>query len=432
MRMILLVTILFQSLVISMQARSEESFRPHPMDAVAIADCHVHMVDFLQNGGYLHNGREVPPQVSHTLPAGSRHLRIELLLWKMNQCNISHAMICGMPFVKKWSEDDPFRSTYYLHSSSRVVRARDTDYTIALAIEDFRAAHPDRFKKEFPRIYPFICGFNGTDVGAVGMIIKRIKEFPGVWKGIGEVMSRHDDLTNLSLGERPRADHSSLFRIYDFAGDHGLPVSLHHNLAPISHDGVDHGTRYLGELIHSFEEFPKTVFILCHAGVSRRIVMNDLTDIIDEQILAKHKSHVYVDLSWVVFEDYMVQNDEHAQPVADEDGDPSIKAEWIELIEKYRDNFMLGSDVVADFREYHGQIRKYNALLKHLRPKTREKVASGNFVRIMPKKGLTLPHEYVYPEKRYTHYDGPLPSEDDPRYDRSPSKAATVAPDIHP
>jgi len=143
----------------------------HPMEAVPVADAHVHLLDFLQNGGYLLDGKEELPKVGDALPSGSRHFRLLLLLQKMDECNVSHAMVSGMPFVKKWSEDESFRSGYYLSSSSRVTRARDTDYMIALAFEDFRRREPERFEKEFPRLYPFICGFNGTDLGAVGMIV---------------------------------------------------------------------------------------------------------------------------------------------------------------------------------------------------------------------------------------------------------------------
>lgn len=400
------LTIVLQICFVS-AAIAADPFAPHPMDSVPIADAHVHMLDFLQNGAYLHNGNEIPPKVSDALPSGSRHLRLELLLWKMDRCNVSHAMVSGMPFVKKWAEDDPFRSTYYLSSSSRVVRARDTDYAIALAVEDFRRAHPDRFETEFKRLYPFLCGFNGTDVGAVGMIIKRIKEFPGVWKGIGEVMSRHDDLTNLTLGERPRANHSALFRIYDFAGEYGLPVSLHHNIAPIAHDGKDHGTRYLREIIDSFKTFPRTKFIWCHAGISRRIVVDDLVPI-HAHILERFGDHVFIDLSWVVFEDYMILRDAEGDVIYDDDGDARIRQEWIQLIEKYPDNFILGSDIVADFRKYHSEIRKYNSLLKVLTPETRVKVGNGNFVRVMPEHGVTIPADYVYDESRYTRYKGPL------------------------
>ena len=47
------------------EAHADDSFKRHPMDSVPVADCHGHLVDFLQNGGYLLNGREVhPPSLS--------------------------------------------------------------------------------------------------------------------------------------------------------------------------------------------------------------------------------------------------------------------------------------------------------------------------------------------------------------------------------
>ena len=69
---------------------------------------------------------------------------------------------------------------------------------------------------------------------------------------------------------------------------------------------------------------------------------------------------------------------------------------------------MLGSDIVADVRKYHAEIRKHNALLKRLKPATRVKVGNANFLRVMPKEGVSLPYGYVYPEDRFTRYEGPL------------------------
>ena len=215
------------------------------------------------------------------------------------------------------------------------------------------------------------------------------------------------NLTSLTLVERPRENHSALFRVYDFAGEHGLPVSIHHNIAPIAHDGKDHGTRYLREILDAFQTFPKTTFIWCHAGISRRIVVDDSVPMHD-QILARHGDHVFVDLSWVVFEDYMVLQDEERHVLYDDDGDARIRQEWVNLVEKYPDNFLLGSDIIADFRKYHAEIREYNALLKRLKPEARVKVGDENFIRVMPKKGMSLPAGYVYPEKRFTRYQGPL------------------------
>ena len=379
----------------------------HAMDSVPIADAHLHLLDFLQNSGYLLNGKEIPPTAAHTLPISKSHLRLELLLAKMDDANISHAMVSGLPFVKKWSEDDPYRSKYYLDSSSRVIRARDTDYVIALAFRSFQMADPERYKREFPRLFPFICGFNETDLGAVDMIAKRIIEFPGLWKGIGEIMSRHDDLTNLSTGERPRANHPALFRVFDFAGIHGLPVSIHHNIAPVSPGKKDRQMRYLDELLDAFDEFPQTTFIWAHAGISRRIVVDKLTEILDQQVLTHHHNHVLLDLSWVVYEDYLLARDDEGHVIRDEDGDEIIRQEWLDLIHKFPDNFLLGSDKVGDFRTYKEEIRKFNPLLRQLKSGVRERVSSLNWLRIVPKKGITLDPSYKYPETRYIQKSPP-------------------------
>lgn len=407
MRLVLATALLLTGLAWSVTETSQQS---HPMDAIPIADAHLHLLNFLQNSGYLLDGVEIPPAAAHTLPITKSHLRIELLLAKMDEANVSHMMVSGLPFVKKWSEDDPYRSTYYLDSNSRVTRARDTDYVIALAFRSFAAADPERYRREFPKLSPFICGFNETDLGAVDMIAKRIIEFPGLWKGIGEIMSRHDDLTNLATGERPRANHPALFRIYDFAGIHGLPVSIHHNIAPVSPGKRDTGMRYLNELLDAFKEFPQTTFIWAHAGISRRVVVDDLVDILDQQVLSLHKGHVLLDLSWVVYEDYLLVKDAHGRIMQNEDGDAMVHQTWLDLIQKFPNSFLLGSDKVGDFRTYRQEIRKFNALLKQLPPDVRERVARLNWLRIVPKQGITLASNYKYPETRYTQKSPPLRS----------------------
>ncbi len=381
-------------------------------EQIPIADAHFHLLDFLQNSAYLdpQSGEETPPVAARSLPHFESHNRLKLFLQKMDEANVSHAMVSGMPFVKKWSEDVPLRSKYYLDSGSRVIRARDTDYVVALSFMAFQAAEPQRYEQEFPRLAPFICGFNETDLGAVDMITKRITEFPGLWKGIGEVMSHHDDLTNLTTGERPRANHPAMFRIFDFAGEFGLPVSIHHNIGPISPDGSPRPAQYLGELLEAFEEFPQTIFIYAHAGISRRVVVENLTKILDRYVLTAHQAHVLIDLSWVVFEDCLLDKDQNGNVKHDPiTGDPLIREEWIDLIHKFPDNFLLGSDKVGDFTgdKYKKEIRKFDPLLRQLKPEVAEKVASRNWLRIVPKKGLTLPQGYKYPEFRYTQRSSP-------------------------
>ncbi len=361
-------------------------------EQLQINDAHVHLVDFLQNGDFLENGELLASSPAASLRSGERGKRIEALLHVMDQANVGHAMVNGLAFLKKWSEDDPERPAYYLDSDSRMVRARDTDFIVALAVQDFRASHPASAEAQLERIHPFIAGVDVTDLGGVDMIVKRVKEFPGVFHGIGELMSRHDDLTNLVTGERPRGNHPALFRIYDFAGEFNMPVSIHHNIAPISPSGEVKEPLYLPELLDAFREFPKTRFILCHVGISRRIVVRDLVGIAD-RILAEHADHVYFDLSWVVFPNYVLED---------------LDA-WVRLIEKYPENFLLGSDVVGKFGNYRAEIRVFDELLSQLKPETARKLAGENFMTVMPRKGLVLPDDYTYPEMKYTRDSAPKP-----------------------
>ena len=103
-------------------------------------------------------------------------------------------------------------------------------------------------------------------------------------------------------------------------------------------------------------------------------------------MLADHKNHVYIDLSWVVLQDYVLKDS---------------KA-WAALIAKYPNNFMVGSDIVGSLRQYVATIRAYDKLFAALDNEDLVKrVASANFIRLMPQKGVTLPATYKYPENKY-------------------------------
>lgn len=56
---------------------------------VVIADAHVHLLDFLQNGDHLENGVIVEKVPGAALPAGQRGKRIEAVLWAMGRANVS-------------------------------------------------------------------------------------------------------------------------------------------------------------------------------------------------------------------------------------------------------------------------------------------------------------------------------------------------------
>lgn len=396
-------------------AQEEESASPPTVEVYA--DCHVHLLDFLQNGEFWNDdhrfpggrlGRQQATGRFVSLPFGERGRRIEGLIESMNTARVAHAFVCGMPYIKQWSANEPFmRPRYYLDSPSRVMPARDSDIAVASAIVDYRQAHRDDPEKlrNLERIHPSICGFDITDLGSVDLIIKRIKEFPGIWESIGEVMSRHDDLTNLTTGDRPRADHPALARICRFAGEHHLPVSIHHNIAPISRDEDEIKLPYyLDEFIELVDYCrsgnagceQSTIFIWCHSGISRRIVVENLPFWINE-VLSSYGDQLYIDLSWVVLNDYVL---------------PDLDA-WVDLITRYPERFMIGSDVVGKVSQMRAALRPYDRLLRALPEEIRPLVAHDNFKNLfatlaarrnaagLGDKGIVLPHEYEYPEQAH-------------------------------
>lgn len=383
------------------------------VQAQPYGDCHFHLLDFLQNGEFDNRDGAFPCNASglmkdgryFQLPYGERHRRLTGLIDVTDKHNIADVVVCGMPFVKKWAEDDFFlRPKYYLDSSSRVKAARDTDLQVAAAFMDYkrRFAGDKTQLDKLTRLHPFVCGLDTTDLGAVDLAIKRIREYPGVWEGLGELMSRHDDLTNLTTGERPRANHPSFIRLFKFAGRVSLPVSIHHNVAPISRNEselkqplyLDEFLALLKNTIHDAANAanrPKVIW--CHAGISRRIVVENYRQTL-ERILDEYHEYLYLDLSWVVLGAYVYKNLE----------------EWVALIQKYPDNFLIGSDSVGKYSGIPMELKKYQALLSALPAETRSKVAYKNLASILDKSeaernrkgfgkgGITLPHEFSLPE----------------------------------
>ena len=383
------------------------------VQAQPYGDCHFHLLDFLQNGEFDNRDGAFPCNESglmkdgryFQLPYGERHRRLTGLIDVTEKHNIADVVVCGMPFVKKWAEDDFFlRPKYYLDSSSRVKAARDTDLQVAAAFMDYKrqfAGDKTQLDK-LTRLHPFVCGLDTTDLGAVDLAIKRIREYPGVWEGLGELMSRHDDLTNLTTGERPRANHPSFIRLLKFAGRVSLPVSIHHNVAPISRNEsefkqplyLDEFLALLKNTIHDESNAanrPKVIW--SHAGISRRIVVKNYRQTL-ERILDDYHENLYLDLSWVVLGTYVYKNLD----------------EWVALIQKYPDNFLIGSDSVGKYSGIPMELKKYQALLSALPAETRSKVAYKNLASILDKSeaerhrkgfgkgGITLPHEFSLPE----------------------------------
>jgi hypothetical protein len=300
----------------------------------AVVDNHLHYLDFVQKTDGF-----------------------ESLVRAMDAAGVEKAVVFGIPMVKMWTESDPLPPVYYMDTDSRAYYYSGTDFILAHDL----ARQPREVQGRF---FPFLCGLNPVDLNAADQAEMLLRMHPGFWKGIGELMSRHDDLTALTYGEPPRADHPALMRVYQLGARHKLPVLLHHNIS----SAWKREPIYLKELENAVRANPQTTFIWAHAGISRRV---DVPTLLPElrRVLAAYPN-LAIDISWVVYPDYIAKDKESMN-------------RWVAFIEEYPDRVMIGSDKVAHWAGYGEEITKYHGLLDRLKPATAVQVAKGNILRIL-------------------------------------------------
>ncbi len=306
-------------------------------------DAHLHYVDFMQQSD------------------GSG-----AMLAAMDKAGVEEAWLFGLPVVKKWQQDAPRRPRYYLGDEAPLYYYSATDDIVAGAV----LALPEDQRR---RLAPFISGFNPTDMNAARHVEALIQRYPGLWRGIGEGITRHDDLTALTAGETARANHPALMKVYRLAGRYDLPVLLHSNLTSLREETPI----YLGELEDALKSNPDTRFVLAHAGTSggveeRQAPLATLNEII--RVLLERYDNLYVDLSWSVREHYLI-----------EDGEP--RPAWVALIRDHPDRFVLGSDVVGHFDSIGEILGEYRPLLDALPDPVAAKLKADNARALLPAHG---------------------------------------------
>jgi hypothetical protein len=307
-----------------------------------IVDSHLHFLDFTQDSD------------------GFRALADA-----MDVCGVSEAVVFGMPMVKKWDFLMNERPLYYLSNDSRCYYYSGTDFILANELLSL----PEELRRRF---HPFCCGFDCTDKYAATQIERLLQMYPNFWCGIGELMSRHDSLTALTYGEGIRMDSPAFRMIYDLAADYGLPVLIHHNLAPqYGKDPI-----YEEELSRALDYNRNCRIIWAHVGVSREIDLEDLLIIAGN--LLHDNSNLYVDISWLFFENYV-----RGDLLKGVEDNGIFVDMWATLIEKYPDRFMIGSDVTGHWANYPKEISKYYLLLNRLTPETAENLCRKNVLSLI-------------------------------------------------
>jgi len=308
------------------------------------SDAHLHYVDFFQETEGM-----------------------DSLIKAMNDGNIDHVMISGIAVAKKWHEDEPQKPRYYAGDDAAVYWYSATDFTVVDALSKLPA-------RERKRFHPFLTGFNPVDKNSDRHIKRLLEMYPGFWQGIGEIFTRHDDLTALMTGDVPRANNEALHRIYRLAAEYDLPVLLHSNIT----SQREKQPLYLQEIEEAVAAHPRVQFIWAHAGTSAEIHRHQkklgfLVGTMRE--LLKNYPNLYIDLSWSVLETYLL--DRQGQP------DP----EWVAMVEAYPGRFLLGSDVVGRFGNLPEHLRGFDPFLNALSEEAARKVARDNFLSLLPGAG---------------------------------------------
>jgi predicted TIM-barrel fold metal-dependent hydrolase len=300
---------------------------------VLVVDAHLHFVDFIQESD-----------------------GIRKLIAAMDAGRIARAVLFGLPVKKKWDASEKHAPHYYLDDNSRCYYYQGTDEIVAEAFLSLPAPARRRFA-------PLICGFNPTDKYAVRDIERMLDKYP-FWRGVGEVLCRHDDLTNMTNEETARVNHPALLDVYDLCASRCLPVLIHQNSTSVSiHDDYEH----LDELEEVLPRFPKTTFVWAHCGISRRVFHKKYHEMVST--LLDRYPHLFMDISWVVYDDVITLE---LEP----------KKHWLETINRHADRFCLGSDLCGHFDHLGLSLARYNGLLRRLTPRVRNLIASGNAERI--------------------------------------------------
>lgn len=307
------------------------------------SDAHLHYVDFFQESEGM-----------------------DALLKAMDQARIDQSMISGVAVAKKWHEDEPKRPRYYAGDDADAYWYSATDIYVAAALEKLEPRQRQRF-------HPFLTGFNPVDKNAVAHIERMLELYPGLWQGIGEVFTRHDDLTALTSGDTPRANNEAMTRIYHLAAEQDLPVLIHSNIT----SKRERNPLYLAEIEEPLRNHPHTRFIWAHAGSSMEIHRHQTRlDFLLPTLsrLLESYPNLYIDLSWSVLQPYLL----------DEQGKP--RAEWLALVKRFPERFMLGSDVVGRFDSLGEQLHGFDSFLDALPADVAQKVARDNFLAVLPKQ----------------------------------------------
>ncbi|HEY2293278.1 MAG TPA: amidohydrolase family protein [Thermoanaerobaculia bacterium] len=279
---------------------------------------------------------------------------------------VKRSTLFGIPLQQMWQygNSGDFAPYYYLQTDSPLYYYSFTDAVIAMA---YRSLPPE----QQARLDPMITGFNPADMYAADHIRRVLLTFPGVFSGIGEFSIHKEFVSAKVAGPVATLTDPALHRILDFAGEVGLVVILHNDVdMPFPKSGQE--PYLITQLRELLVKHPSTTVIWAHCGLGRVVQPVEGQLAMLEHALANPElRHVYIDISWDETAKYITSSPAAVKAVAD-------------LINRYPDRFLFGSDVVAPASiEAPMKVYKaYDPLWAQLTPEASRKVRLENYERL--------------------------------------------------
>ena len=279
---------------------------------------------------------------------------------------VGRSTLFGIPLQQMWAYGNTgdFAPSYYTQTDAPLYYYSFTDAYIAMQYRSLTSAEQARFD-------PMITGFNPADMYAADHIKRVLQTFPGVFTGIGEFSIHKEFVSPKVAGETASLTNPALDRILDFAGEVGLVVVLHNDIdMPFPRPGQE--PYQVVQLRELFKRHPKTTIVWAHCGLGRIVrPVRDQIGIVERALSSTELKHVYIDISWDEVAKYLVATPETTAAAAD-------------LINRFPDRFLFGSDEVApkDQKAYLKVYDMYAPLFARLTPDASEKLRKGNYERL--------------------------------------------------
>lgn len=307
-----------------------------------VDDSHFHLTNYVQRGPDIHD------------------------FLKLLGDSVGRVALFGIPLQQEWLDavTGANAPTYYLHSDAPLYYYSLTDAWIASQYLSLSPAERARFD-------PMITGFNPGDMYAADHIRRVLRMFPNVFSGIGE-FTIHKEFVSDKVRPGPASLlDPALDSILAFAGEAGLLVLIHNDMDVPFATG-DQPPAYLADMQALVRRHPNATIIWAHTGLGRVVrPVKGHAAVLEAMLANPAFNNLYFDISWDVVAKYLVGSPEAVRISAD-------------LINRYPDRFLFGTDAVAPTTAdaYLTTYRLYAPLWAALSPEARQKVRMGNYERL--------------------------------------------------